>query len=245
MGLPADQRHAGRGPALPASPNAVARVLREAGYEMDEQPTRRHPDRAVLRAGQAQSALADRSVHVHAQAAEPAGPSGRVHGRPQPVHHRLRAACQPVDGPGDRGAAGRAWPSTARPQRSSPTTARQYVTWRGKSQFTRNWRSVASGRSWPGLGIRRRWARSSGSGVRCGGSVCETAVFLDLDDARQRIGLFIDYYNFQRPHQGIDGLVPADRFFDAAPEVRKTLKERVAANALELARHGCPRSRSI
>jgi len=60
-------------------------------------------------------------------------------------------------------------------------------------------------------------------------------------DARQRIGLFIDYYNLQRAHQGIEGLVPADRFFGAAPEVLKTLKERVAANALRLARHGVPK----
>ena len=35
--------------------------------------------------------------------------------------------------------------------------------------------------------------------------------------------------------------MPADRFFHAAPEVLKTLKERVAANALELARHGVPK----
>jgi hypothetical protein len=34
--------------------------------------------------------------------------------------------------------------------------------------------------------------------------------------------------------------VPADRFFGAAPEVLRTLRERVAANALELARHGRP-----
>jgi transposase InsO family protein len=33
-----------RGPALPASPTAVARVLKEAGYELEEVPTRRHPD---------------------------------------------------------------------------------------------------------------------------------------------------------------------------------------------------------
>jgi hypothetical protein len=62
-----------------------------------------------------------------------------------------------------------------------------------------------------------------------------------LADARTRIGLFIDYFNLQRPHQGIEGLVPADRFFHAASEVLKTLKERVAANALELARHGVPK----
>lgn len=33
-----------RGPALPASPGAVARVLHEAGYELEEVPTRPHPD---------------------------------------------------------------------------------------------------------------------------------------------------------------------------------------------------------
>jgi hypothetical protein len=69
----------------------------------------------------------------------------------------------------------------------------------------------------------------------------EAAVFLDLADAQRRIGLFIDHYNFQRPHQGLGGCVPADRFFGAAPEVLRTLKERVAGNALELARHGVPK----
>jgi hypothetical protein len=68
----------------------------------------------------------------------------------------------------------------------------------------------------------------------------EAAVFLDLGDAQRRIGLFIDHYNFQRPHRGCGGLVPADRFFGAAPEVLRTLKARVAANALALARHGTP-----
>src|SRR5262245_62118360 len=34
-----------RGPALPASPQAVARVLHEAGYELEEVPTHRHPDK--------------------------------------------------------------------------------------------------------------------------------------------------------------------------------------------------------
>ena len=33
-----------RGPALPASPSAVAQVLHEAGYEMEEVTTRPHPD---------------------------------------------------------------------------------------------------------------------------------------------------------------------------------------------------------
>lgn len=51
----------------------------------------------------------------------------------------------------------------------------------------------------------------------------------------------VELYNFRRPHQGIGGLVPADRYFQAAPEVLRTLKERVAANAAEIARHGTPK----
>ncbi len=51
----------------------------------------------------------------------------------------------------------------------------------------------------------------------------------------------LDWYNFQRTHSGIGGLVPADRFFGAAPEVLHALKDRVAANALELARNGLPK----
>src|SRR5262249_12360727 len=48
--------------------------------------------------------------------------------------------------------------------------------------------------------------------------------------------------NFQRAHRAIDGLVPADRYFGAAPAVKRTLQERVAANALELARGGVPKA---
>ena len=69
----------------------------------------------------------------------------------------------------------------------------------------------------------------------------QEAVFSSVEDARKRVGHFIDHYNFQRPHRGLDGLVPADRYFAAAPEVEATLKARVAANALELAQHGTPR----
>ncbi len=118
----------------------------------------------------------------------------------------------------------------------------QYVTWRGKSPFTRELEK----RGIRQIVARPRRPQTLGKIERFWGTLwrecVETAVFVDLADARPRIGLFIDHYNFQRPHQGIDGLVPADRFFGAAPEVLKTLKARVAANALELARHGVPKT---
>jgi hypothetical protein len=118
----------------------------------------------------------------------------------------------------------------------------QYVTWRGKSAFSKELEKqgikqvVAAPRRPQTLGkIERFWGTLWRECV-------ESAVFVDLGDARQRIGHFIDHYNFQRPHQGIDGLVPADRFFGAASEVRRTLEARVQANALELARHGLPKA---
>jgi len=117
----------------------------------------------------------------------------------------------------------------------------QYVTWRGKSQFSKELeqqgiRQVVS---------RPKHPQTLGKIERFWGTLwrecLQRAVFLDLEDARRRVGLFIDHYNFQRPHQGLDGLTPADRFFSAAPAVLQTLRERVAANALELARQGTPR----
>jgi hypothetical protein len=118
----------------------------------------------------------------------------------------------------------------------------QYVTWRGRSAFSRELEKrgirqvVASPRRPQTLGkIERFW----GTLWR---ECAEAAIFIDLADARARIGHFIDHYNFQRPHQGIAGCVPADRFFGAAPAVLETLRKRVAANALELARQGVPKA---
>ncbi|MBA4192763.1 MAG: hypothetical protein C0467_32770, partial [Planctomycetaceae bacterium] len=118
----------------------------------------------------------------------------------------------------------------------------QYITWRGKGAFTRECEKrgiqqiVAKPHRLQTLGkIERFWGTLWRECV-------ETAVFTDLGDARQRIGLFIDHYNFQRTHQGIDGATPADRFFGAAEEVKRTLAARVAANSLELARQGVPKS---
>jgi transposase InsO family protein len=117
----------------------------------------------------------------------------------------------------------------------------QYKTWRGKSAFTRE----LERRGIEHIVARPRRPQTLGKIERFWGSLwtelVEKAVFLDLTDARRRIGLYIDHYNFQRTHQGIDGAVPADRFFGAADEVKKTLSARVAANALALARQGEPR----
>jgi transposase InsO family protein len=230
-----------RGPALPASPTAVARILHEAGYEMQEVATHAHapPVHSFERAMPNQLWQTDlftfmlkrqnRRVYLvafmddHSRFITGYG----LHATQSAalVIEVLRAALAAYGVPGE----------------ILTDNGSQYITWRGKSQFSRELEK----RGIKQIVARPRRPQTLGKIERFWGSLwrecVETSVFLDLADARQRIGLYIDHYNLQRPHQGLGGLVPADRFFSAAPEVLKTLKERVAANALELARHGVPK----
>src|SRR5262245_49481956 len=229
-----------RGPALPASPQAVARVLHEAGYELEEVPTHRHPDkiRRFERARPNQLWQTDLFTFVLKRQ------NRRVylvafmddHSRFL-VSYGLHAS-QSSALVLEVFRAGLA--SYGTPEEILTDNGSQYVTWRGKSAFSKELEKrgvrqvVASPRRPQTLGkIERFWGTLWRECV-------EAAVFLDLADARSRIGHFIDHYNFQRPHQGIGGCVPADRFFGAAPAVLQALKGRVAANAAQLARQGVP-----
>jgi transposase InsO family protein len=229
-----------RGPALPASPSSVARVLHEAGYEMVDQPTHRHPDqvRRFERAKPNQLWQTDLFTFVLKRQ------NRRVylvmfmddHSR-FIVSYGLHASASTalVLEALEAGLA-----AYGPPAEILTDNGPQYVTWRGTSQFTRHLQKQGIKQ----IVARPRRPQTLGKIERFWGTLwrefLETAVFLDLAEARTRIGHFIDHYNFQRAHQGINGLVPADRFFGAAQDVLRTLKERVLANALELARHGAP-----
>lgn len=67
------------------------------------------------------------------------------------------------------------------------------------------------------------------------------AQFDSFEDAQQRITIWINYYNHRRPHQGIKGLCPADRYFEIQSELKRTLSKGIEENALELALRGRPR----
>ena len=231
-----------RGPALPASASAVARVLHEAGYELEETPTRPHPDhvRSFERAQPNQLWQTDlftfilkrqnRRVYLVAFMDDHSrfivGYGLHASQSSALVMEVLRAGIA----------------SYGRPGEILTDNGSQYVTWRGKSAFTRELEKLGIKQ----IVSRPRHPQTLGKIERFWGTLwrecVETTVFVDLGDARTRIGHFIDHYNFQRPHQGLDGLVPADRFFRAAPEVIQTLQARVAGNALELARQGVPKA---
>jgi len=231
-----------RGPALPASASTVARVLHEAGYQLEETSTRPHPDhiRHFERARPNQLWQTDlftfmlkrqnRRVYLVAFMDDHSrfivGYGLHASQSAALVLEVLRAALT----------------SYGTPEEILTDNGSQYITWRGKSAFTKELEK----RGIRQIVARPRRPQTLGKVERFWGTLwrecVETAVFVDLGDAQRRIGLFIDHYNFARPHQGIDGLVPADRFFGAASEVKKTLQARVAANALELARNGVPKT---
>jgi transposase InsO family protein len=113
---------------------------------------------------------------------------------------------------------------------------RQYVSWRGHTDFEEELRRQ---------GIRHIKSRphhpqTLGKIERFWKTLWEEflsrTVFADFEDCQRRIHLFVQAYNFRRPHQGIAGAVPADRFFRAAPQVREAIEKGVAHNALLLAR---------
>jgi transposase InsO family protein len=231
-----------RGPGLGASPGAVSRILHDAGYELVEEPSQKHPDhqRRFERAVPNQLWQTDlftfmlkrqnRRVYLVAFMDDHSRyiVSYGLHASQSAalVLEVLRAGIT----------------SCGTPQEILTDNGSQYITWRGTSAFAKELQKrgikqvVASPRHPQTLGkIERFW----GSLWR---ECLQAAVFIDLADAQCRIGHFIDYYNFRRPHQGLDGLVPADRFFQLAPQVKETLQARVSANALELARTGLPKA---
>ncbi len=231
-----------RGPALSASATAVARVLHEAGYQMEERRTRPHPEKQPHRFERAKpnqmwqtdlftfvlkrqnrrlylvGFLDDHSRFMVGYGLHASASSALVL---EVLRAGIASYGPPVEILTDNGP--------------------QYVTWRGKSQFSKELEQQGIKQ----IISRPKHPQTLGKIERFWGTLwrecLQTAVFLDLEDARRRIGLFIDHYNFQRPHRGLGGATPADRFFSAAPTVLQTLRERVAANSLEQARQGTPR----
>ena len=67
------------------------------------------------------------------------------------------------------------------------------------------------------------------------------AQFASFEDAAERIRQWVKYYNHKRPHQGIGGLCPADRYFEIQSELRKTIEQGIQENLLEMALRGKPR----
>ncbi len=129
-----------------------------------------------------------------------------------------------------------------KPEEVLTDQGRQYVSWRGKSDFRRllereGIQHVVSRTHHPEtLGkCERLWET-------IGKELWERVMPADLEEAKARLAHYFQHYNHFRPHQGLEGMVPADRFFGVESEVRKTLEAAMAKNALLIALGEKPRT---
>jgi transposase InsO family protein len=118
---------------------------------------------------------------------------------------------------------------------------RQYTNWRGSTRFEQELKKDRIRH----IKSRPHHPMTLGKMERFWKTILEEfllrAQFGSFEEARERIRLWVQYYNHQRPHQGIGGLCPADRFFEIHHELKKTLEQGMEENALELALRGKPR----
>ncbi|MDX1648692.1 MAG: DDE-type integrase/transposase/recombinase [Myxococcota bacterium] len=230
-----------RSDGLQASPGAIQRVLLEQGYEVQEAPTRPHPPKAHRFEAARPNALWQTDLFTFVLKRE----RRRVHLVAYLddfsrfiVGHGLHAS---ASGAMVRESFEEAMANFGAPEEILTDNGTQYVTWRGKSAFSK----LCEKRGVKQRVARPRHPQTLGKIERFWGSLwrelLEGAVFRGMEEARRRIAHYIGYYNFQRTHQGIEGLVPADRYFEAAAQVRQALEAHVAENARELALHGEPR----
>lgn len=126
------------------------------------------------------------------------------------------------------------------PKEMLTDNGRQYANWRGMTKFQKELKKdkVHHIRSQPHhpqtLGkIERFWKTLKEEYL-------ERARFETFEEAQDRIKYWIKFYNHKRPHQGIDGLCPADRYFSIRKEMKEVIEKGVEQNVEELALRGVP-----
>jgi hypothetical protein len=126
------------------------------------------------------------------------------------------------------------------PKEMLTDNGRQYTNWRGKTRFEQELgkdriRHIKSSPHHPmTLGKVERFWKSIWEEFLC------RAQFGSFEEAQERTRLWVQYYNHKRPHQGIGGLCPADRFYEIQNAVRQAVEQGIQDNILELALRGRP-----
>lgn len=128
------------------------------------------------------------------------------------------------------------------PREMLTDNGRQYTNWRGKTRFEAE---LGKGRIHH-IKSRPHHPMTLGKIERLWKTIWEEflcrAQFDSFEEARERVRLWVKYYNYKRPHQGIGGLCPADRFFEIQHQLRKVLEQGVEENVLEQALRGKPQA---
>lgn len=111
------------------------------------------------------------------------------------------------------------------PEEVLTDNGRQFYTWRGKNDFQRFLlkMGIKHIRSRPyhpqTLGKIESFWRNMYQ------ELLSRETITSFEDMQEKVKRWIDMYNFKRPHQGIGGLVPADRFFGIDKQVKEAMLE--------------------
>jgi transposase InsO family protein len=111
------------------------------------------------------------------------------------------------------------------PEEVLTDNGRQFYTWRGKNEFQKfllkmGIRHIRSRPYHPQtLGKIESFWRNMYQ------ELLSRETIMSFEDLEVKMRQWIDQYNFKRPHQGIGGLVPADRFFGVEKQVREAMLE--------------------
>jgi transposase InsO family protein len=111
------------------------------------------------------------------------------------------------------------------PEEVLTDNGRQFYTWRGKNDFQRFLlkMGIKHIRSRPyhpqTLGKIESFWRNMYQ------ELLSRETITSFEDMQEKVKAWIDQYNFKRPHQGIGGLVPADRFFGVDKQVKEAMLE--------------------
>jgi len=112
---------------------------------------------------------------------------------------------------------------------------RQYANWRGKTRFQLE---MVKDRVHH-LMSRPHHPMTLGKVERFWKTIWEEflvrAQFGSFEEAQERVRHWVKHYNHRRPHQGLEGLCPADRFYEVQQELRKVMEQQIQENVLELA----------
>jgi len=115
---------------------------------------------------------------------------------------------------------------------------RQYTNWRGVTRFEKEMKKdrIKHIKSQPHhpmtLGKIERFWKTIWT------EFLDRCQFDSMETARERIALWVKYYNHRRPHQGIGVLCPADRYFEIASDLRNVMEKNIEENILEQALRG-------
>ena len=124
------------------------------------------------------------------------------------------------------------------PREMLTDNGRQYAAWRGTTRFQMELQKdkIHHIRSRPHhpmtLGKIERFWQNIWDEFLC------KAQFDSFETARERVRFWVQHYNHRRPHQGIGGVCPADRFFEIRSDLRKVMEQGIAENVKELALRG-------